>query len=187
MDQMAWYIPLLIFLARICDVSIGTVRTILVIAGNKWLSPLLGFVEVIIWVLAIGGVIRYLDNVWALLGYGAGFAAGVYIGMMIEARLALGYRMVRVVYPDSGGDLSRQLRERGYRVTRVQGSGRDGPVEIAFMVVRRKAVHALRQAIAELAPRAFLTVERVERPSGGGWEESRFGIRPWSRMIPMRK
>ena len=163
--EMVWYLPLLIFFARICDVSLGTVRTILVIGGHPYISSLLGFFEVTIWVLAVGGVLAYLSNPFALLGYAGGFAVGVIVGMMIEERLALGYRMVRAISTDPESDLSAKLRELDYRVTRVDGKGRDGAVELAFLIVQRRAVPALRKAITELDPRAYISISHAEKPT----------------------
>lgn len=176
---MAWYIPLLIYFARICDVSIGTVRTMLLLSGNRWLVPILGFCEVIIWVLAVGGVLRYLTNPIAIIAYGAGFATGVYVGMLIENRLAIGYRVVRVINTRRDVNISSALRERGYRITTLEGAGRDGPVEIAMSILRRRHVPALQDILRALAPDAFVTIERVERPSGGAWS-----ARP--RLAPIR-
>lgn len=160
---MAWYIPILIFLARICDVSIGTFRTMLVISGHRYISAGLGFVEVVIWTLAVGGALTYLgESVLALVAYAGGFAAGVYVGMFLEDRIALGYRALRIIANGSHVDLAGKLREHGYRVTRVDGSGRDGPVEIAFCVIRRKRLAEVRELIARFAPSSYVTVERVD-------------------------
>ncbi len=187
-EAMAWYIPLLIFMARICDVSIGTVRTMLVIAGHRFVSAALGFLEVIIWVLAVGGALAYLTNPLALFGYAGGFATGVLVGMSIEERLALGYRMVRIISTRSELDISTTLRERGFRVTRVDGRGRSGPVEVAFLVVRRKRMSEVMNAIAEINPEAFITIERVDRPSGGDFlTDSRWGRPIVQRFFPTRK
>jgi uncharacterized protein YebE (UPF0316 family) len=167
---MAWYIPLLIFFARLCDVPLGTMRMILTIGGHRWVAAALGFFEVIIWVLAVGTAIRHLTSPVALVAYGAGFASGVLVGMWLEDRIALGFRMVRVIYAGGDGEASlcEALRERGYRVTRVPGEGRDGPVEIAFLVIPRRRLPELRAALGALAPDAFVTVERVDRVVGGG-------------------
>jgi len=183
---MAWYIPLLIFVARIGDVSVGTVRTILVMGGHQVAAAVLGFVEVTIWVLAVGGALKYLSEPLAVIGYAGGFAAGVLVGMWIEERLALGYRMVRVISRNPEVDLAEKMREEGYRVTRLQGSGRTGAVEIDFLVIRRKSLRQVRGLINKYAPDAFLTVERVEQPSGGGLTDSRFSRRFLERIV-MRK
>lgn len=185
---MAWYIPVLIFCARICDVSIGTVRTILVITGHRYTSAALGFFEVTIWVLAVGGVIAYLSNPIALIAYAGGFATGVIVGMGIEDRIALGYRVVRAISPRLDVNLSERMREHGYRVTRVDGKGRSGPVEIAFMVIRRRELAQVRKLVDEIDPKAFISIERADRPSGGVFNsESRFAKRPWSRLTQVRK
>ena len=188
MSEMAWYIPVLIFVARICDVSIGTLRLIFMMSGRRWLSSVLGFFEVIVWVLAVGGVLQYLTHPLAVIAYGLGFATGVLVGMAIENKLALGYRMVRIINPGANADLSTQLRERGYRVTRVDGRGRSGPVEVAFMVVRRRAVAPLRGLIETMAPAAFITIERVERAAGGSLPDGPFiSRRPWRLQSLVRK
>lgn len=162
---MAWYIPLLIFLARICDVSLGTMRMILVISGARWLAAGLGFFEVLIWALAVGGVIKYLENPFALVAYAAGFAAGTLVGSTIESRIAMGHRLVRVISPNLDADISGALRRHDYRVTKIDGSGRSGPVEIAFLVVRRRDLPEALALIEQIDPEAFITVERADRAS----------------------
>jgi len=185
--QMAWYLPILIFFARICDVSIGTVRTMLVISGHRYVSALLGFFEVMIWVLAVGGALAYLHNPLALIGYAGGFAAGILVGMWLEERIALGYRAVRVISVKRGGELADVIRNAGFRVTEVKGAGRSGPIEIAFIVVRRKALADLRRVIEGIDPDAFVTIERVDKASGGEFTESRFGKAIIERAVPVRK
>ncbi len=190
MEDVAWYFPILIFVARICDVSIGTIRTMLVISGHRVVSAALGFVEVLIWVLAVGGVIRHLGegNILMLVGYAGGFATGVMVGMWLEDMLALGYRIVRVISPDQAVSLSDSLRAQGYRVTRVEGTGRKGPVEIAFLVIRRRQLRDLRNRLRTIDPRAFVTVERVDIASGGGFEETTgIGKQFFDRFTPLRK
>lgn len=190
---MAWYIPLLIFVARIGDVSIGTVRTVFVISGYRKIAVILGFFEVLIWVLAVGGVMKYLPNPFAVFGYAGGYAAGILIGMMVEDKIAIGLRMIRVINPDPGVDVATILREHGFRVTRVEGSGQSGPVEVSFLVVQRKRLSEIRHTIGELAPRAFITIERVDRADGAvpvnsaAQPESRFNRRFIERLMPVRK
>ncbi|TVQ79129.1 MAG: DUF2179 domain-containing protein [Phycisphaeraceae bacterium] len=161
--SMAWYIPLLIFTARILDVSMGTIRMILVISGSRYKAAALGFFEVIIWVLAVSGVFVFLSNPIALIAYAAGFSAGTLVGMVIEDKLAMGYRVLRVINSKPELHLCAHLREHGYRVTRIEGKGRDGPVEIAFAVVRRRALPELLRMVNQYAPLAFVTVERADQ------------------------
>ncbi|GAB5495595.1 MAG: DUF2179 domain-containing protein [Phycisphaerales bacterium] len=190
---MDWYIPLLIFTARICDVSLGTVRTVFVVSGYRKISVLLGFFEVLIWVLAIGGVMKYLPNPFAVAGYAGGYATGIFVGMMVEDKIAVGLRMIRVINPNPAIDVSKLLRERGMRVTRIEGAGQKGPVEVSFSVVKRRRILEVRNLLNENAPEAFITIERVDRADGAvptnGPEnpESRFKRSFVDRLMPVRK
>jgi uncharacterized protein YebE (UPF0316 family) len=177
-SMMPWYLPLLIFVARVCDVSLGTMRTMLVVSGIRWLPPILGFCEVTIWVLAAAGVLTHLTNWIAIVAYAGGFATGIAVGMMIEDRLAIGYRIMRVINTNRALNLSARLRAEGYRVTTVDAHGRDGPVEMAFLVAPRRKVSVIQEILKREAPEAFVTVERVDRPSGGAWGRSRASVRP---------
>jgi uncharacterized protein YebE (UPF0316 family) len=176
---MAWYIPVLIFVARICDVSIGTVRMVVIVSGHRALATVLGFVEVVIWVFAVGGTLKYLSQPLAVLAYAGGFAVGTLAGMVIEERMALGYRVVQVISPRTESEIADRLREHGHRVTSVDGHGRDGPVEIAVLVVRRRQVQNLLREIRELAPRSYVTVERVDPPHDNGKATVALRERPW--------
>lgn len=190
---MEWYIPLLIFVARICDVSIGTMRTVFVVSGYRKVSVILGFFEVLIWVMAVGGVMKHLGNPFAVAGYAGGYATGILVGMTIEDKLAVGMRMIRVINPNPEVHVASLLRERGVRVTRIDGHGRNGPVEVSFSVVKRRKVPVIRQLLAEKAPQSFITIERVDRADGAvpvnGVEnpESRFSRRFRERLMPVRK
>ncbi|USN99224.1 MAG: DUF2179 domain-containing protein [Phycisphaeraceae bacterium] len=187
-EHAAWLIPLLIFSARICDVSIGTVRMIMVISGHRLISAGLGFIEVLIWVLAVGGTVGNLDNPVAVLAFAAGYSTGTLVGMTIEKRLAIGFRVVRVINPDPARELAGALREKGYTATRLDGHDRNGPAEIVFVPVRRRQVPGLLDQISGITPDAFLSVERAERVSGfvpiAGNRVDRF---PWGRFGQMRK
>ncbi|MEM9882321.1 MAG: DUF5698 domain-containing protein [Planctomycetota bacterium] len=165
MTEFSWSLAAFVFAARMTDVSMGTVRMIFVIAGWRWRAATIGFFEVTIWALATGGLIGSVTHPVMLAAYAGGFASGNLIGIGIERRLALGFRMVRVVNTDLDVDLSARLRGAGYRVTRVEGTGRDGPVEIAFAVVKRRTLPTLLTKIKELTPKAIVTVERADSVS----------------------
>src|SRR5512136_1974751 len=110
-DLFAWVIlPLLIFFARICDVSLGTIRVIFISKGIKYIAPIIGFFEVIIWLLAIGQVMNNLTNVVAYIAYGAGFASGTFIGMLIEEKISLGLTSVRIITKKDPAELIQYLR-----------------------------------------------------------------------------
>lgn len=185
---MAWWLPILIFCARIVDVSIGTTRMILVINGHRFVAAGLGFVEVVVWVLAVGGVIAFLTNPIALIAYGAGFAVGTLVGMTLEEKIALGYRMIRVVNRDPSRELAKNLRGRNYVVTQVPGEGRDGPVEVLFLGVKRRCMRKVLSEIEELAPNAFVTIERSDRASVANDPTlRRIGLIRWRRYLAVRK
>lgn len=189
--EISWYISVLIFFARICDVSISTCRTMLVIAGHRTIAVFLGFFEVLIWVIAAKFALDYLTSPFALMSYAGGFSAGVGIGMWLEQRIALGFRMVQVISPTTEAAVSSALREHGYHVTRVEGMGRHGAVEVAYSVIRRKKLEEFRQTVATIAPKAFMTVERVDTVSGGNpgvfKEPTRFSVRMWEVLGLVRK
>ncbi|MFI4916662.1 MAG: DUF2179 domain-containing protein [Phycisphaerales bacterium JB060] len=187
-----WPILILIFCARLLDVPIGTVRMIMVMNGHRYASALLGFFEVIIWMIAVGKAIQYIDSVVALVAYGAGFAVGTLIGMNIEQRLAIGWRVIRVINPRPELLLADRLRTGGLNPTRVDGrggtnGGNDGPVEMVFLAVRRKIVPDVMEKVARIAPEAFVSVERAEKVSGfTGITSVRGADKPW-RFGMLRK
>jgi uncharacterized protein YebE (UPF0316 family) len=179
MGDIVWYIPVLIFFARIVDVSIGTIRMIFVIAGWRYRAAALGFAEVLIWALAVGGLVHAISEPVVLLAYAGGFSAGNIVGMFIESKLALGYRVVRVISRETNGDMPRHLRDHGYRVTRVMGEGKDGPVEICFAVVRRRALADILGLIEQVNPEAIVTVERAEHASDSAFGGTVLTRRRW--------
>lgn len=187
-STMAWYVPVLIFCARIVDVSVGTTRMIFVINGHRLIAAALGFVEVIVWVLAVGGAIRYLDQWSALLAYGLGFATGTLVGMAIEEQIAIGYRMIRIVNRDPSRSVAKALREHGYWATKVDGEGRDGAVEVVFIGIKRRKLRSALASIEEAAPDAFVTIERADRAAMANDPTlRRIGLFRWRRFLSVRK
>jgi uncharacterized protein YebE (UPF0316 family) len=157
-----WVIlPLLIFLARIVDVTLGTVRLIFVARGLKYLAPAVGFFEVLIWILAIGEIMKNLSNPMCYLGYAGGFATGNYVGILIAEKLSLGTVLVRVITQKPAGPLLKCLRERNYGVTSVEGQGANGPVQVVFTIVPRREVDAVVELVKTFNPQAFYSIEEV--------------------------
>ena len=132
---MYFVLPLLIFLARILDVSIGTIRIILISKGKKILVPLLGFFEVLIWILAISRIVQNLDNPLCYLAYAGGFAAGNYIGLIIEERLSLGMLLIRIITQKDATCLIKSLQQNGYGTTCLEASGAKEKVHIIYTVI----------------------------------------------------
>lgn len=181
-----WPILILIFCARLLDVPIGTVRMMMVMNGHRYASAILGFFEVIVWMIAVGKAIQYIDSVVALVAYGGGFALGTLIGMEIEQRLAIGWRVIRVINPRPELLLAERLRRKGYHTTKIAGEGggggftREGPVEMVFLAVKRKIVPEIMEHVVRIAPDAIVSVERADKVSGySGISSVRAADKPW--------
>lgn len=167
-DWFQWVgLPLLVFLARLVDVALGTLRIIFLSRGRKYLAPLLGFVEVLIWITIVSQIVGGARNFAAYLAYAAGFAAGNYVGMLIEERLAIGTLVIRIIISQNGQSLIENLREAGYGVTHVDGSGSGGPVKLIYTVVQRKEFAQVVDVIQAANPKAFFTVEELRSVQQG--------------------
>jgi len=175
-----WLIlPLLIFVARIFDVSLGTIRIVFIAKGMKYLAPLVGFFEVIIWLLAIRVIMQNLNNAVCYLAYGAGFAMGTFIGMQIENKLALGTLVLRIITQKDSSELIDYLRSKGYGVTAVDGHGITGKVQVIFLIIRRVDFEEVAEAIFRFNPKAFYTAENVNFAKDGTFPLRKF------RPIPL--
>lgn len=160
-------IPLLIFCARICDVTLGTLRVIFISKGIKYLAPAIGFFEVIIWLLAIGQVMNNLTNIFSYIAYGAGFAAGTWVGMVIEEKISIGLVIVRIITRHDEIPLIACLRQKNYGVTVTDGEGATGPVKVIFTVVQRQDLSRVVAIIKKFNPKAFYSVEEVRSVAEG--------------------
>jgi uncharacterized protein YebE (UPF0316 family) len=171
MQTFDWYtwviLPLIVFLARLTDVTLGTMRIIFVSRGKKNLAPLFGFVEVFIWITVVSQIVRSAHNIVAYLAYATGLAVGNYVGMIIEERLAMGTLVIRVILPKDGTALIERLRMEGYGITYVDGHGASGPVMIIYTVVMRKELSHVVSLIQEIHPKAFFTVEELRSVQQG--------------------
>lgn len=154
-------IPALICLARILDVSIGTMRIVFLSRGMKGIAPVLGFFEVIIWLLAIGQVMKHMDSWINYIAYGIGFALGNYLGMVLEEKLSVGHVMLRIITRLPAMKLVNHFRNAGYRMTYVDGEGLKGPVQIMFTIAKRKQLAELLDAVREFNPAAVYSIEDV--------------------------
>jgi uncharacterized protein YebE (UPF0316 family) len=158
----SWFIlPFLIFIARIADVSIGTMRLIFVSRGFKYLAPVVGFFEVLIWLLAIGQIMKNLANPICYIGYAGGFAMGNYVGMWIAEKLSLGVVMVRVITKIDAMPLVEHLQSKDYGVTSIDGHGTSGEVKVVFTIVPRREVPSVVESIKKFNPQAFYSIEEV--------------------------
>ena len=177
METFDWYtwvaLPLIVFLARVTDVTLGTMRIIFLSRGRKIIAPLLGFVEVFIWITVVSQIVGGVHNYVAYLAYAAGFAVGNYFGMVLEDKLAIGTLVVRAFLSKDGVDLVRNLREKGYGVTYVDGYGANGPVQVIYTIVMRRELPEVVDIIQQTHSKAFYTVEELRSV-----KEGVFPVRP---------
>ena len=157
-----WFVlPFLIFLARVLDVSFGTIRVIFISKGFRYLSPLVGFFEILIWLLAIGQIMKNLSNPACYIAYAGGFAMGNYVGIQIADKLSLGIVLIRVITDKAASQLVELLKSADYGVTSVEGHGTTGQVKVIFTIVPRKEVKQVANLIKKFNPKAFYTIEEV--------------------------
>lgn len=184
-DMFAWVVlPLLIFFARICDVSLGTLRVIFIAKGFWNIAPFIGFFEVIIWLLAIGQVMQNIGNVASYIAYGGGFAAGTFIGMRVEERLSLGNVIIRIITTHDAAGLAEALRDHNFGVTIMDATGASGPVKVVLTISRREDMPVVVRLIKEFQPNAFYTVEEIKSVKEGVFPKKR-GTIPFNWRDPL--
>lgn len=183
-DSFWWswiLLPILIFLSRIVDQTIGTLRIIFVSKGFRHIGPVLGFFEVIIWLLAVTQVLKHLTNPMAYIAYGAGFAMGNYIGIRLEEKISIGTALLRIIPKKETTTLVNHLREEGFGVTTVAAEGATGPVKIIFSIMKRKSVPVAIKLINEYNPNSFYTIEDIKAVKDGY-----FGMKTSGGFLPFK-
>ena len=160
-------LPLIIFVARICDVSLGTMRIVFVSKGKKNIAPFLGFFELLIWIVVINEVFKTADSFVCYFAYAAGYASGNFIGMNIEERLAIGTQLIRVFSSKDVTSLQKSLNEAGFGTTVVEGDGSAGKVKILYTIINRKTAEQAKKMLIEYDPLIFYVVEDVRLAKSG--------------------
>lgn len=161
-----WLIlPLLIFMARVFDVSLGTIRIIFVSRGTKYLAPLVGFFELLIWLLAIGQIMRNLSNIACYVAYAGGFATGTYVGMYLEEKLAMGVLLVRIITGKDSSELIDFLKSASFGVTSVDAHGATGHVNVIYTMINRSDLQRVVGIIRRFNPKAFYSIEDIRSVS----------------------
>ncbi len=160
-----WFIygllPLLIFFSRIVDVTLDTLRIVFISRGNKVIAPILGFFEILIWLIAITRIMENLDNVTTYFAYAAGFAVGNYVGLRVEEKLAMGMQIIRIITGRNSSELIASLRQKGFGVTAVDAEGKDGPVHVIFLITKRQLAKEVISIVNKYNPKAFYSIEDV--------------------------
>jgi uncharacterized protein YebE (UPF0316 family) len=185
--DMAAVLPLLVFVAEVCVVTLSTVRIIFVSRGLKILASVLGFFEVSIWLFAIGQIMQNLSNVSCYFAFAGGFTLGNYLGITIEKMLAIGTVVVRAITCRNAGALQAQLKAAGFGVTSIDAQGANGAVKIVFTVIKRKELSRVIGLVQSFDPNIFYAVDEIKEtaagvfPAANGW--ARDGFRNLSRVL----
>jgi uncharacterized protein YebE (UPF0316 family) len=154
-------LPILIFSLRVIDVSMGTIRIIFISRDIRVLPAIIGFFEVLIWLFAIGQIMRNLNSPLHYVAFAAGFGMGTFVGVTIERKFSYGSRIIQVITSKDAAELITALKRAGYNITSTEGKGAMGPVKLIFTVVKRSKVDEIIKLIRHFNPKAFYTIEDV--------------------------
>ena len=152
------FLPLVIFCARICDVTLGTLRIIFISKGKKSLAPLVAFFEVLIWIIVIGELLSHANNLISYICYAGGYATGSFVGMYVEERLALGIQLLQIYTKKPVNTLQSKLNQANFGATIVHGEGVNGPVSIIQTIVNRKNLPQVESIVNQFDPDVFYSM-----------------------------
>jgi len=186
-DYFNWIgLPLIIFLSRIGDVTLGTLRHVFISKGFKKIVPFIGFFEVLIWIIVVAQVMKNLNNWACYIGWAGGFAMGTYVGLFIEERLALGLQIIRIITNQDCEKLIAELKEKKHGITVIDAQGAMGPVKVILSVVDRTNINSVIEIINRNNPSAFYSLEDI-RERGQGMFSDNKGKSVVSRIFSVRK
>ena len=171
-NHAVWLLPVLIFFARVLDVSIGTMRIVFLSRGMRLMAPVFGFFEVLIWLIAISRIMGNLTSWVNYVAYASGFAAGNYVGMYLENRLAMGLLSVMIITPDDASALVRMFKECRFGVTQVAGQGAQGEVRVIYVIIKRRDLALASRMFAEHRPDAFVVANDIRAAEGCGGDHT---------------
>ncbi len=167
-DVFNWVVlPILIFISRLSDVTLGTLRHIFIHKGLKNIVPVFGFIEMLIWLIAISQLMKNLNNIACYIAFAGGFSAGTYVGMWIEEKLAIGMQIIRLITNLDYTNLVANLQKTNIGVTIMDAKGTKGDVKVIFIVIERKNAYSVIEHIHEHNPKAFYSIEDVIIASQG--------------------
>lgn len=161
---------IVIFIAKTIEISISTIRIMYVNKGERVKGALLGFVEIMIWLLVVSSVLNNLaEDPFKVIAYAAGFSLGNFIGVSIESKIAIGLSSIQVVVDEDEGDiLANVLREHEFGVTILEGRGRDNSRKnLLFIQLKRKKIPVAIKLTKETDPHAYITINDVKSTVGG--------------------
>ena len=164
-------LPILIFAARMVDVSLQTLRIIFTSKGKRNLAPIVGFFEVLIWLVAMGQIFQNLTNIFYYIAYAGGFAVGNYLGIYIERKLSVGVISVHLILPKTPETLINVLTEEGYKLTIIATDNKESNAKLVISVMKRKKLNDFLSIIENNYDNAFISIENVQDAMGGTFPE----------------
>ena len=179
LDTYPFWLPIIIFFGRIFDVSLGTLRIIFVSKGERLKAPIIGFFEILIWVVIISQVFSRANDWITYLSYAAGYAAGNYVGILIEKRIAFGVILCRVYTNKSGSKLLKLFTLNGFGATMTHGTGSVNEVDIVETILERKHLKRVSKIVLEFDKDAFYVIEDIRTRSRGVFPKSQNLLRRW--------
>jgi uncharacterized protein YebE (UPF0316 family) len=188
-DYFNWVVlPLVIYFARMTDVTLGTLRIVMISKGKRKIVPIIGFFEVLLWLIAIGQIMQNLSNVMCYFAWAAGYATGTFLGLTIEQALAIGTQVIRVISNKNSDALLEDLKKEKHGFTVIDGQGAMGPVKVIFIVAERKNVKQITEFIDRDLPGSFYSVEDIRETNQGVFNESNTRKLDFARvLLPLRK
>ena len=154
-------LPLLIFFARVFDVTLGTLRLLFISQGRSKLAPIVGFFEIFIWLLAMGQIFSNLTNFIYYFAYAGGFAIGNYVGLVVESKISLGLLSLQLIIRDNPEQMITLLKENGYSLTTMSAEGSKGIVKLVLLIIKRKNLPKILELIRHNNPKVFISIEQV--------------------------
>jgi uncharacterized protein YebE (UPF0316 family) len=178
--------PLFIFICRICDVSLSTLRSVLSAKGKKKIVPYIGFFEVLLWILAVSSILKNLNNAMCYIAFASGYAVGIYVGLVIEEKLAIGTQVIRIITNQKSTLIVDALNAENYGSTCVDAEGARGPVKMIFTIVKRKEVPHVIDIIHQHSPNAFYSIEDCKNASQVRYDDGNQKNK-WSLLAMLKK
>jgi len=162
---MLW--SLIIFVARIVDVSLGTIRVNMIVRRRKALAAAIGFFEVAIFISIIVKIIQQVDSIYGILAYAAGFAVGTIVGITISEKLSRDLISTNIISKSHSDEIKEVLKEEGYGITCYSGKGINGEVEIINVVCSQLNAKRMEKLVHNTDPKAFTVSYMLDRIRGG--------------------
>lgn len=179
LDNYPYLLPLIIFVGRIIDVSLGTLRIIFVSKGEKYLAPFIGFFEVLIWIVVISEIFSRANDMTAYISYAAGYATGNFVGILIEQRIAFGILLCRVYTKKDGKELIAILNKKDFGATLIHGTGSVGDIDIIETVVNRKMLKTVDKILTDFDEGVFYVTEDIRTRQRGIFPKTRSLLSRW--------